>query len=70
MEYLTTTQVGLLLGVSDETIKRWIVRGHLPGYRPTKDSWYRVERKQLEQYAAGKGITLDWTKLEKSECPA
>ncbi len=65
MESLTTGQVAKLLGVSDETVKRWIVMGQLPGIRMTDDSWYRVSRKQLEEYAQKRGIPLDWSILEK-----
>lgn len=65
MDTLTTAQVAKLLGVSDETVRRWIQAGQLPGVRITDDSWYRVDRKQLEQYAQTRGIPLDWEKLGK-----
>ena len=70
MQYLTTVEVARLLGVSAETIRRWIEAGQLPAVRMAEGAWYRVSRKQLEQFAASKGIELDWTILEKSECPA
>ena len=31
-EYLTLTEVAQKLGVSDETIRRWLVKGNLKGY--------------------------------------
>jgi len=65
MDSLTTGKVAKLLGVTDETVKRWIVQGQLPGVRMTDDSWYRISRKQLEEYAKGRGIQLDWSLLEK-----
>lgn len=65
MEFLTTAQVAKLLGVSDETVRRWIIAGQLPGVRMTDDSWYRVSRAQLEDYAQKRSINLDWSLLEK-----
>lgn len=64
-EQLTTSQVARLLGVSDESIRQWIAAGKLPGYRITKDSWYRVNRKELEKFAAERRIPLDWTVLDQ-----
>lgn len=64
MEFLTTAQVAKLLGVSDETVRRWIIAGQLPGVRMTDDSWYRVNRRELEKYAQAKGIALDWSLLD------
>lgn len=64
MEFLTTAQVAKLLGVSDETVRRWIIAGQLPGVRMTDDSWYRVSRTELERYADTKGIELNWSLLK------
>lgn len=64
MEFLTTAQVAKLLGVSDETVRRWIIAGQLPGVRMTDDSWYRVSRTELEKYAGKKGIELNWSLLK------
>jgi excisionase family DNA binding protein len=64
MEFLTTAQVAKLLNVSDETVRRWIVAGQLPGVRMTEDSWYRVSRSQLEEYAQKRGIPLNWSLLD------
>jgi excisionase family DNA binding protein len=61
MEMLTTSEVAALLGVSDQTVRRLIAAGHLPGTRLSDDSWYRVEKNALIAYAKQKGITLDWT---------
>jgi excisionase family DNA binding protein len=63
-EQLTTSQVATLLGVSDETIRKWIAAGKLPGYRITDDSWYRVNRRELEEYARKRGFSLDWSLVE------
>ena len=70
MDKLTTAQVAKLLGVSVETVRRWIVAGKMPGVRMTDDGWYSIDRKQFEKYAAERGAQLDWSVLEKSDCPA
>lgn len=64
-QQLTTSQVARLLGVSDESIRQWIAAGKLPGYRITEDSWYRVNRQELEKFAAMRGFPLDWSRLEQ-----
>ena len=64
-EQLTTAQVAKLLNVSDMTIRRWIDRGEFPGYRVTSDSWYRIDRVELERYAEDRRIKIDWTRLEQ-----
>ena len=64
-EQLTTSQVARLLGVSDESIRNWIAAGKLPGYRITEDSWYRVNRQELERFAEARGIPLDWSRLDQ-----
>lgn len=60
---LTTTEVATLLGVSDQTIRDLIVKGKLPGERLSDTSWYRVRKDRLIEYAAERGITLDWSLL-------
>jgi len=64
---LTTAQVAALLGVSDQTIRMWISAGKLPGYRITEDSWYRVDRQELERFAQSRGFPIDWSRLEKKQ---
>ena len=64
-EQLTTSQVARLLGVSDESIRNWIAAGKLPGYRITEDSWYRVNRQELEKFAQERRIPLDWSRLQE-----
>ncbi len=61
MDMLTTSEVATLLGVSDQTVRRMIAAGNLPGVRLTDDAWYRVEKNDLIAYAQQRGIKLDWT---------
>jgi len=65
MEWLTTSEVALLLGVSDQTVRRMIADDKLPGSRLSDDSWYRVEKTKLIEYAYKRGITLNWGLLQK-----
>ena len=65
MEMLTTSEVATLLGVSDQTVRRMIAAGTLPGVRLSDDSWYRVEKGNLIEYARTRGLSLDWTLLKR-----
>ena len=65
MEMLTTSEVATLLGVSDQTVRRMIAGGQLPGVRLTDDAWYRVEKESLIAYAQQRGIKLDWTLIKR-----
>ena len=60
-EQLTTAQVAQILGVSDQTIRRWIANGSMPGYRITDESWYRVDRRELEKFAKDRNLPIDWS---------
>lgn len=62
---LTTSEVAALLSVSDQTVRDMIANGTLPGERLSDKSWYRVPRQKLIEYAERRGITLDWSKLDK-----
>lgn len=64
MEYLTTGQVALLLGYSDETIRRWFDAGNLPGDRLLPETHRRIPKKEFEEWAQERNITLDWSKIE------
>lgn len=65
MEYLTTGQVALLLGYSDETIRRWFDAGSIPGERllPETHTHRRIPRAEFEEWAQERNITLDWSKI-------
>lgn len=65
MEMLTTSEVALLLGVSDQTIRRMIKAGDLPGVRLTDDSWMRISKEDLQNYANSRGLKLDWSLISR-----
>jgi excisionase family DNA binding protein len=64
MEYLTTGEVAQLLSVSEQTIRRWIDSGEMPGERPTLFSPRRVRRSDLIEWAKARNLHLDWSVLE------
>lgn len=65
MEMLTTTEVATLLGVSQSTVWRLIEAGALPSVRLDENSWHRVQRSQLSEYAKEKGLKIDWSLIDK-----
>ncbi len=65
MEYLTSTDVAALLGVSDMTIRRMAEAGSIPCVRLAENSWHRFDRKALEQWATERNVTLNWSLIEK-----
>ena len=65
METVTTGEAAYLLDVSDQTIRRYIADGTIPAVRLQDDAWYKIERARLEEFARSRGITLDWSKLDK-----
>ncbi len=66
MEYLTATQVASVIGVSVDTVRRLTDSGELPSIRITEDGgWRRIERQDVIEYAARKGLRLDWVALQK-----
>lgn len=65
MEYLTAPEIAKLFGVSSETVRRLIDSGELASVRLSEDGWRRVEKNAVINYAAAKGIKLDWTILQK-----
>jgi excisionase family DNA binding protein len=62
-DFLTPPEIAKLLKVSTDTVRRLIDSGALPGTRLTDDSWRRVERQQLIEYARARQISLDWSLL-------
>jgi len=67
METVTTGEAAHLLDVSDQTIRRYIADGTIPAIRLQDDSWYKIDRGKLEEFARSRGITLDWSKLDNRE---
>jgi len=48
MEFLTTKQLAKILGVKTVTIRRWIDKGELSGYKFGKE--LRVEKQDFEKF--------------------
>lgn len=65
MEYLTPPEIARLFGVSPDTVRRLIDRGELPSIQLSDPGWHRVTKEDVVNYAAKKGIKLDWTLIEK-----
>lgn len=53
MEYLTMTEVAQKLGVSDETVRRWLNQGLIRAYQFGKQ--WRVKPADLEDFIAKSG---------------
>lgn len=67
MELLTTSEVATLLGVSDSTVRRLIESGALPAVRLDENSWHRVAKDKLDEYATQKGLKLDWSLVNRNK---
>ena len=62
-EYVTSRQAAVLLGVSEQTIRRYITDGAIRAVRLQADGWHRIERSALDEWAASRGVRLDWSLL-------
>lgn len=58
--FLTSGEVGKLLGCSSSWINTLIVNQELDTHRIGNKGWHRISVASLEQYAVTHGITLDW----------
>lgn len=66
MDTITTGQAAQLLGTTMMTIGRLIADGTIPAVRLGGDkSWWRIERADMEAYAAERNIKLDWSLIDK-----
>lgn len=65
VEYLTPPEIAKLFGVSPDTVRRLIDNGELPSVRLNDPGWRRVTKQDVIDYAANKGIKLDWTLIQK-----
>lgn len=54
MEFLTTKQLAKILGVKTVTIRRWIDKGELPGYKIGKE--LRVEKQDFERFISSRKV--------------
>jgi len=64
---MTTGQAAVLLGVSEQTVRRYIADGTIRAVRLQDDAWYRIERSVLDEWAASRGVRLDWSLIEKQQ---
>lgn len=62
--FLTSGEVGQLLGCSTYWVNLLIGKGELDTHRMGDKGWHRVSVKSLEAYAVRHNIALDWTLLE------
>jgi len=52
--YLSLQEVGDELGVSDQTVRRWVKSGELAAYKPGKE--YRIRGSALEEFLASREV--------------
>lgn len=64
MEYLTTQEIADLYGVSPDTIRRLIDSGEIASIRTKDHGWRRITKQAVVDYAAKRGIVLDWSKVK------
>lgn len=63
MDYLTTGDVAILLGCSKYHVKSLAEKKILAAHKMHQRGWTRIRRASVVQYAAGKGIELDFSRL-------
>jgi excisionase family DNA binding protein len=64
---VTTREAAVLLGVSEQTVRRYITDGTIPAIRLQDDAWYRIECNALEEWAMSRGMRLDWSLIERRQ---
>ena len=52
-ETVTVKEAADILDVSQETVRRWIREGTIPGYRIRKGGWYKIPVKELKKVLKG-----------------
>lgn len=62
--FLTSGEVGKLLGFTSYWVNVLIAKGQLDTHRIGVKGWHRVSVAALEKYAAQRGIPLDWSLIE------
>jgi excisionase family DNA binding protein len=55
LETLTTKQVALILQIDEETVRVYLRKGKLKGFKVQGSNLWRVEVNELEKLAKGKG---------------
>jgi excisionase family DNA binding protein len=53
--YLSLQEVGNELGVSDQTVRRWVKAGELAAYKPGKE--YRIKGSDLEEFLKSREVS-------------
>lgn len=62
--FLTSGEVGQLLGCSSFWINQLIKAGELDTHRIGERGWHRISRRSLDEYAKRHEIALDWANLQ------
>lgn len=62
--FLTSSEVGKLLGCSSFWVNILITKGELDTHRIGDKGWHRVSVSSIEQYAERHRITLNWALLK------
>lgn len=63
--FLTSGEVGQLLGCSTYWVNLLIQRGYLSTHRIGGKGWHRVTAASLEKYAEVHGFAIDWSLLQQ-----
>ncbi len=57
---LTSGQVAAVLNVPDRRVRTWLDNGTLPFWQDNMSAWRWIRSADLLQFAAERGLTLDW----------
>lgn len=63
--YLTSGEVGTLLGCSSYWVNILINKGQLDTHRIGNTGWHRISVRSLERYADAHSISLNWDLLRQ-----
>lgn len=62
--FLTSGEVGRLLGCTSYWVNCLIGKGELDTHRIRDRGWHRVSRRSLSEYAQRHSIELDWSLIQ------
>lgn len=54
MKLLTVTEVAEILGVTEETVRRWLRAGKIEGVMLSRKAGWRVKPEALDRFVEGK----------------
>lgn len=61
-----TGEVGKLLGVQAQTVRKWCEQGRIAAYQTSRPAGHwRITRKALEEYVRANGIPIDLEQMDK-----